>query len=244
MHIPDSIARSSTPLRRLVSPEKQLSWLLLAGFLLSLVACSQQDEGYFPLARGHSWDYLETLIIRGESHFRRRVITTQEPVRIEGKMLFVQEAQGGQRRYFSRTDAGIFRERPGTKQTDLILPLPLNENKYWTLISRLGVIESRTFAKEDRILIRPPPIKLEYSLISKDETVIVSAGRFTHCLKIKGKGTTIVRVDRGNGIAEVDVENYDWYAPGVGLVKTERIERSVSPFLKNGRYTLELLRFN
>ena len=211
---------------------------------MSFVACSQQGEGYFPLATGHSWEYLETLTIRDENHYRRRVITTQQPVRIKGKTLFVQVAQGEQRRYFSSTDTGIFRERPGTQQTDLILPLPLDENKYWTQISRLGVIESRTFAKEDRILSRPPPIKLEYSLISKDETVIVSAGRFTHCLKIKGEGTTIVRVDRGNGIAEVNVENFDWYAPGVGLVKTERTERSVSPFLKNGRYTLELLRFN
>jgi hypothetical protein len=47
-------------------------------------------------------------------------------------------------------------------------------------------------------------------------------------------------VNQGANFGHVDVEHTDWYAPGVGLVRSERRETSDSPYLKPGTYVQEL----
>lgn len=215
-----------------------------AFFMLALVGCSSEDQSYFPLEEGHWREYQETLIIRDETQTRRRVVRNLASVTFDDQKLFVQEIQGEERQYFSVKEEGIFREDPEGNKFELILPLSSDKDESWSLASRLGVIESRTFARRDRILTKAIPITLTYSVISIDEEVVVPAGRFKNCLKVKGTGFTTVRVDRGNGTAEVKIESFDWYASGIGLIKTERTEQSNSSFLKTGFYTLELLRID
>jgi hypothetical protein len=210
--------------------------------MLTFVGCSSEDQSYFPLTEGHWREYQETLVIRDETQSRRRIVSNLAPVMNAGQKLFVQEFQGEGRQYFSVREEGVFREDPEGNKFELILPLSPNKDDHWSLASRLGVIESRTFARRDRILTKAIPITLTYSVISSDEEVVVPAGRFKNCLKVKGTGFTTVRVDRGNGTAEVKIESFDWYASGIGLIKTERTERSDSSFLKTGFYTLELLK--
>ena len=209
-----------------------------------LVGCSSEDQSYFPLEEGHWREYQETLVIRDETQTRRRVVHNLAPITFGDQKLFVQEIQGEERQYFSVKEEGVFREDPEENKSEWILPLPPNKDDHWSLASRLGVIESRTFARRDRILTKAIPITLTYSMISFDEEVVVPAGRYKNCLKVKGTGFTTVKVDRGNGTAEVKIESVDWYASGIGLIKTERTERSESSFLKPGFYTLELLKTN
>ncbi len=224
---------------------RQTSCYFLPVFLiLVLASCRSEDPDYFPLEEGHWREYQETLVIRDESHTRRRIVRNLQAVIVEDKKLFVQESQGQDREFFSVMSEGVFRVDPEKNKSELILPLPPDKEDSWSLNSRLGVIESRTFARRDRILTKAIPITLTYSVISTDEDVVVKAGHFRHCLKVKGSGFTIVKVDRGNGLAEVKVESTDWYAPGKGLIKTERTERSESTFLKPGFYTLELLNYH
>ncbi|MFK8068883.1 MAG: hypothetical protein AB8D52_11610 [Gammaproteobacteria bacterium] len=218
---------------------KRFGWVFFS--LLFLFGCSSDQSGYFPLEEGHWWEYQETLVIRKESHVRRRIVNNAEPVIIENEKLYVRESQGVDRQFFRKTEEGVFRVIPDQKKSELILPTDQKLN--WSLESRLGVIESRTFAREDKILTRPKPIKIDYKIVSTDEAVVVSAGRFKHCLKVVGTGLIAVKVDRRNSTAEIEIESIDWYAPGVGLVKTERTERSKSTFLIQGFYTLELLKY-
>jgi hypothetical protein len=210
--------------------------------MLIFVGCSSEDQSYFPLEEGHWREYRETLVIRDETQTRRRVVRNVAPVTFDDQKLFVQEIQGKERQYFSVKEEGVFRENLEENKSELILSLSPDEDVHWSLASRLGVIESRTFAQRDRILTKAIPITLNYSVISFDEEVVVHAGRFKNCLKIRGMGLTTVRVDRGNVTAEVIIESFDWYASGVGLIKTERTEQSNSTFLKTGFYKLELLK--
>ncbi len=217
-------------------------------FLCLLVACTETDSSdYFPLREGRILEYRQIKIIRDEVHESRQIVRTLSPVMTDGKKLYRLEKQGEIKRYFNRNEDGIFSQDQEKKTPFLYLPISLRNEVFsdrrWQLPSQLGVVESRTFARQDRILNRTHRVVLRYSVIGQNVEVDVPAGRFRHCLKVMGIGSTLVRVDRGNGIAQVEIENTDWYAPGVGLVKTERIEKSDSPFLKTGRYTLELLRY-
>lgn len=221
---------------------KQLPCLISIFLLIIIAGCSKEDDSYFPLKEGLWWEYQETLTIRDETFIQKRITRTLPEVHSPQGDYFAQEAQGRKTQYYRIEEAGILRydleKQP--PQTDLLLPF--DHSITWTLTSRLGVIESRTFAPQDRILTRPKPVILSYVVLTDNDEVVVPAGRFTHCLKIQGTGRKIVKVDRGNASAEIQIESTDWYAPGVGLVKTERVERSESSFLKAGRYRLELLR--
>ena len=67
------------------------------------------------------------------------------------------------------------------------------------------------------------------------------AGRFDDCIRVEATGVTLVPADRGSLEVEVKVTQTEWYAPGVGLVKSTRLEAAESPFLRNGEYLQELL---
>jgi hypothetical protein len=60
-------------------------------------------------------------------------------------------------------------------------------------------------------------------------------------VKVEATGLTLVPADRGNLEVEVRVTQTEWYAPGVGLVKSTRAETADSPFLRSGEYVQELL---
>ena len=108
----------------------------------------------------------------------------------------------------------------------------------------MQLIESRTFAAEDKIVGKHLPLRMTATIEELDDTVEIRSGRFPHCLHVVLKGTTTVRADRGHAVAEVAVEHQEWYAPGVGLVRTTRTESSKSTFLVSGSYTQVLVEFS
>ena len=152
--------------------------------------------------------------------------------------------------YLQRTPDGLYRigarDRHSLTETwepapQKILPLQPKVGDSWTVDSRLGLIESRTFARQDRLRNRTIPVALRYEIYSSEESITVPAGTFDNCLALRATGSVVVRTDRGNASAEVLVTRQDWYAPGVGLVKSVRVEESESPFLKSGSYEQALL---
>jgi hypothetical protein len=216
--------------------------------LLLLGACGGSTE-YFPLEPGQMLSYRQLVRIRGEDTTQKFIVAGIGPAEVAGVTVFEQRAQRSDARFYRRREDGLYRFRAATKNDppgrgpfveELVLPLPVDADRQWTLGSRLRLIESRTFAAEDRLAALPLPVSLEYSVRDTDASVSVPAGRFSGCLHIVASGATTVPVDRRNAKASVKVEHHDWYAPGVGLVRSERHETSDSPFLHNGSYVLEL----
>ncbi len=87
-----------------------MALVLLVFSLLSLTACGPEDLSYYPLKEGHWWEYKETLVIRDESHTRRRIVSNLQPVTIKGEKLFVKESQGQERQFFSLEEGEVFRK--------------------------------------------------------------------------------------------------------------------------------------
>ena len=162
----------------------------------------------------------------------------------------VQLSQIGSRKIFMQTDIGIEQIVANTgptaspeQQPQNRLIIPSDYDTHWSVSSTLGVVESRTFARQDRVRIRRFPVQLDKVVGATDELVETPAGTFANCVRIDGNGQRSVRTDRGNSVAEVYVQTREWYAPNVGLIKLEREETSDSTFLKPGRQDWLLLSY-
>lgn len=224
-------------------------------FLLTVVlivsGCGTGDQDYYPLRPGLTWEYALKITTFDGVFQQKQIVRNMQEVNASGKAVYVQEQSGGKLAYYRLTPAGI--ERLSTRSTGAegyqkdepghyLLPRPFVTGARWSLPSHLSLIQSRSYEPADRVTPGTTKLFLQYEIVSLDETVDVPAGHFTHCLKTRATGEVTIRVDRGNHFADVEVENYDWYAPGVGLVKSSRIERSDSHYLQTGEYLLELER--
>jgi hypothetical protein len=63
------------------------------------------------------------------------------------------------------------------------------------------------------------PYTLTSTIESIDETVTVSAGTFKGCVKVKGSGNAQKKLGI-LGDAKINVEHYNWFAPGIGTIKS------------------------
>lgn len=221
--------------------------------MLLLLGCSDHGGEYYPLDEGHWWYFTTRTTILDEITEQRLVVANIGTGTLDdGSSVHIQRQSSGREVYVRQTDRGLERiavripihaeQTPQVPQ--LILPAVRSVGTSWTISTRLRLIESRTFARQDKLRNRSLPLELAMSIGATDDSVTVPAGTFTNCIRIDGSGQRSVRTDRGNAIANVAVEHHEWYAPGVGLVKASRSESAESPFLKAGHYVQELVQHN
>ena len=220
---------------------------LIAVVAALLAGCSQADRTFFPTETGRWWYYETRAEVRSETNRQRLFVAN---LRQEGDRL-IQRRQAGQQHVYSITSDGPRHEgfsEGGAGDTSavqetqaLVLPAHPAAGQRWEFKSRLRVIESRTFAPEDRLARLPLGLTLQATVAAIDETVQVPAGRYTHCVRVDSTGKMNVPVDHAQSFVEVTAEQREWYAPGVGLVRLERKEHAESTFLQNGSYVQELL---
>ena len=84
---------------------------------------------------------------------------------------------------------------------------------------------------------------MDYTITSLDESVKVPAGRFSRCLRVDAVGFLDLPQRILLGIRTIKVEQTQWYAPEVGLVKMTRREFAI-PNLYPSEYTQVLTSFN
>jgi hypothetical protein len=201
------------------------------------------------LERGRWW-YFETETTVLDSGVRQRLMIANIGAGTNaGKRVFIQRQSSGREVYFHQTSRGL--ERRGTRHAfgaaaeaeaaTLIMPNDRTIGMSWVTQTQLALIESRTFARQDRLRPQHLPVDLTMSIAATDESVVVPAGTFHRCVRIDGTGKRNVKTDRGNTSAEVVVKHQEWYAPGVGVIRAERWELAESPFLKAGHYVQELV---
>ena len=77
----------------------------------------------------------------------------------------------------------------------------------------MRLIESRTFAYEDRLAGRLLPFLIDYRIAELADYVEVPAGRYADCVRVEARGARRVLVNRGREVADVDIVHTDWYAP-------------------------------
>ena len=206
---------------------------------LVLAACSPGGNPYYPVDDSTWWVFDVSSTILDEMR-TSRFVARNRGLQRDGRLR--QSHQAYRTTALDVTGGAVVRASsvPGAP-LHTVLPATPAPGQRWHVLSSLRVIESRTFARQDRIVRRHYPVDIEKSIAAIDATVTTAAGRFDGCLLVVGHGVAWVRTDRGNSSAEVRVETREWYAPGLGPVRVERSETSHSTFLIDGRETWDLL---
>lgn len=220
--------------------------LVTAAAVFGVRAESGPARNLFPTTPGLWWYYATDTKVLDEHRNQRLFIAN---VAFDGHTL-LQRRQGvwdhlyaigstavEHRAYLNRESGG----REVREAEAVLLPIPAAQGATWAFKSRLRLIETYAFSIEERLTSRYVPVEMEARIEANDDTVAVPAGRYAHCVRVNAIGKTQVPVDQGRRKVEVAVTQTEWYAPGVGLVKTRRVERANSPFLKDGEYLQELL---
>lgn len=225
---------------------------MLLGAVLLISACSDSGKSrYFPLQTGLNWEYsLYSKTMLFESH-AKYIVDNIGPAMYGDLRTIAQKVQGGDMYYYRREADGIHRigirrvegsTLKDSKRDLLVLPEPPDVGRSWSQNSVTGVLQTEVDPFR-RIYTLRAEVPMTFRIESADDVVRVPAGRFEHCLKIHGTGSVEVRPDKTIGQLTVHVDHTDWYAPGVGLVKTVRHESSDNKLLAKGEYILELVRF-
>lgn len=202
---------------------------------------------YFPVSASRQWYYrLEKTTMDGTIEQRYALHGMSDGA---GRQRLV--TADGNVHYFQRTDSWILHtaSRPNgasavryVEPPVPVLPLQPRPGVVWSTHTETQVLEKTgpPQATLFRIAVRVP---ITLSIKSASETVSVPAGEFTDCVHVSGSGQTTA--DAGNyiGRTEITVATEDWYAPGVGLIKRVRHERTTHPALNHGTQLMELLSY-
>jgi hypothetical protein len=229
---------------------KHFKIVFLLLFLLC-IACSKNENSYFPLNKGVKWQYDVALITRDGLLNQKYFFNNLGEGELNGMPVYLRQSIDGSILYYSSSEEGIHYlgnidsqslHSEFTEDKQLILPNELSVGSEWEektvtrLLKKTGPPQKTVF----KIIAEVP---LEVKIESLNETVTVPAGRFTNCMKISMDG--FVFKDAGNyvGLTMVSVEQSNWYAPGVGLVKMERLETTQRKALDKGTLLVELVKF-
>ena len=210
----------------------------LAVGLVALLAagCGEEETGYFPLQEGWRWTYRVTTDISGIGAATSRSIVVNLPaLTLEGERVVPRLGHDGSVYYYAAKPDGIRRvafAAPGHDLTpaapDLyVLKNPIEVGSRWRIASHSYLLKQQIFRVErvgtTDIVGR---VALDYTIEKIDDVVSVPAGRFTDAVRVRGTGETTYDLGHPFETITITVESTEWFAPGVGLVKTVRRERA------------------
>lgn len=228
---------------------------LLLPLLLLLASCQKSDkpDALFPLDAGHQWTY------------RVSSQVGDEPVEVEALTLRTlgRESLAGlgdvpswHRRsdngidYWLRADeTGIFRvgsksdidpEVKPDRPIRFVLKAPMLVGTAWTAPTTAYLLARRNeFPREIRHT--HPNIPMSFRIEALNEKVVVAAGKFDGCLRVKGEALLRIAAVPAPDFKDLILTQMEWFCPGVGLVKMTRSEPAGSMFLTGGTRNLELM---
>lgn len=217
--------------------------------LLILDGCDRATPtaNYFPLEPGRHWQYrVERTTMDGRTELRHAVRAVAVPPGLGIDAM--RETLGGLRYLYAIDDDGIFRidaaaagprHGAGEVSRELVLPHAVDAASTWQTWSQTTVLENTGPPWETLFRINAP-IRMRYQVEAIDGAVTTPAGRFDDCLVVAGRGTASVDVGNYIGRTRIEVASREWFAPGVGLVRMEREEKTGADALRAGRLVMEL----
>jgi hypothetical protein len=219
-------------------------WLVTVSLSLLVSSCDRPEPDYFPLNANRSWQY-RVYVNSAHAELEQRHVVSNRPAEVlYDERVVPRQTLDGRETFYRVNDWGIERVTfdGGVANGQRRLPLRLDEDTIWQAdaitgaLFRLGPPQRTLF----RITVQLP---LTYRIEAVDERVDVPAGSFEHCVRVYGTGTMSANVGNYVGQTQITVENWDWYASGVGLVKSLRRETTTSTALPFGERLMELQSF-
>ena len=223
--------------------------------LAALPGCGgpTRDDALFPLAPGHVWTYRVTTELENEAPQSRtqtlRTLGDEALPPLDGERAWRRRNDDGVDYWLRSDTTGIYRvasksdlmEDPQPdKPVRFVLKAPYSVGTQWQASTTAYLLMRRSdFPRELRHTHKT--ISMQYQIEAVDEALETPAGRFDHCVRVKGAASARVYVDPTSGWRDLPLTTREWYCPGVGLARLERLEPVASPFLTGGSLTMELI---
>jgi hypothetical protein len=227
---------------------------LTAIAVVSLAGCGGPPaaDDFFPLDKGRSWTYRQTLRLDDHAPAVDTVhITSRGPENMGGDVAVRRHVDSGIDYWLRSDQTGVYRIASKTPLDRravaddphrYVLQRPFAVGTQWQALTTAYVLQRRSeVPKEIRRTHKPFP--MTYTIEALDEAVQTPAGRFEGCLRVGGRAAVRVYVDAQFAWRDIGLIGREWYCPGVGLVRVERDEQSPSRFMLGGKLVLELTRW-
>ena len=220
----------------------------IIALLITLGACDTGPVNYFPLDPNRYWQYdvVRTTMDGGK---KQKYLIETRPVREwNGSPVHVRQTVDGHQFFYREHADGINRvarklraEEIATATEPAVLVLPRSPvvGASWRQASQTAVLEN-TGPPWETLFRITQPVELDFTVASMSDTVRVLAGEFSDCLRVVGHGRFSTDVENYIGRAEISVSVTEWYAPNVGLVRSERVETTDAEALNHGSIIMEL----
>ena len=221
--------------------------------LLTACGSGSSEPPFYPLNEGKSWTYRVTknLDEATEPDVDTVVFTMKGPQTLESGPAQRRHSSNGLDYFLRSDDQGIY--RVGSRDTlevnpkadnppRFVLKKPFVVGTQWQATTMPYVLQRRNeFPKEVRYTTKP--IMMVYAIAALNEKVETPAGAFEGCIKVVGEAKIRLYVDAQFNWREIPLFSTEWYCPGAGLVKVQRVEDTPSKFMRGGSQTLELLSY-
>lgn len=202
-------------------------------WLVPFLGCCAAAESYYPLKEGMTWRY--------QSSLGTLTVTNLAPRELAGKTVTPQQV-GKDLMFVVDDDTGIydFAQQSSADREPQVLSAP-----YYQYLQKPVALGTNWEDKSQTALFPKTVSVLRRCTIDMvDDVVTVPAGTFKNCVRVKCAGSVLVPVE-SRGVAEVRVETYNWYAPGVGRVRwTTREKSNNALFGSGGEFSVDLASFS
>lgn len=227
--------------------------VLLPGLLsvLLLDGCGKTDDRYLPLNNEQTLTYLLNQTRSGEPRRHKLLLRISGPTTVKGHKVYREYTASGPARLLQERTGGIFEigyyresEAVMLQQPILLLPQPLQVGDEWQAPVTTHLLEWRKHSLEKGRRPYEKTFLADFRCEALDERIKIPAGTFTNVARVSVRGNQPFEYGGLPQRSVIHVEMTRWYAPGVGLIKSERRESADSRELNPGEATMVLERID
>ena len=213
-----------------------------------IAGCTPDSEDYFPLNSGRVWHYDISRTTMDGTFRQKQILESLPAIDWQGAVSVPFISAGGAQYLYRNADKGLQRiarkardaaEFSSSAESYTVLPAEISTGTRWRQTEYTQVLEN-TGSPWETLFKIVQPIPMEYVIESEQTAIHVAAGEFHDCIKVKGTGQANVDVGNYIGRTLISIEVENWYAKGVGLVKSLRREKTTADALDYGEIQFEL----
>lgn len=205
-------------------------------------------DQYFPLTEGKYWRYVMSYKTMDGTFKGVYAVENLKQTMKNDELLYVRKLLDGSLNYFRINTEGILlvaREKTVDLKTEYteeghyIFKFPAQVGTEWqdSTLSK-ALIKTGPPQKTEFHIVARIPVKA--SIDSMTDTIKVPAGTFKNCMRVNISGDAFTNAGNYVGLTVVKINETNWYAAGIGLVKSVRHESTKSKALDKGEVLLEL----
>ena len=218
---------------------------------VAMTACGEPGNIYLPLHSDQTLTYDVSRTRSGESSREKMLLRVAGPATIEGHEVYRAFSASGVQQLLQAGERGIFEVGYRTpdeviffNQPSLLLPQPLAAGSQWQAPITTHLLDWRKHSLEKAGRQYQNTFTGQFECETLNATIETPAGTFSNVARITGRGDKTIDYGSLQEQAVIHIELTRWYAPDVGLIKSQRREYADSREFNPGEATRVLERID